>query len=170
MPAGPRRPTRSSAWYPSSNLPRCRSHSAAVRFVAGDRTRNPRIKSLTRACSQQPARDRRAGQQDVAHALGLHCTGSNCNPDCNPACRDAPLPSGPVMAQKADGFVQWPLPALGAAASLAGHLDVAAAGSCGSPALARSPGDRAVPSKPRQTFGPRLQRAMTFESRGTVRA
>jgi hypothetical protein len=75
------------------------------------------------------------------YALRRLPTGSKFNPDCNLLAREASLPSGPVMAQEAEGFVQWPLPALRAAARLAGHLDVAAAGGCGSPALARSPGD-----------------------------
>jgi hypothetical protein len=77
---------------------------------------DPRTKSLTRVCPQQSARDRRAGQQDVVYALRRHPTGSQCNPDCNLLAREASLPSGPVMAQEAEGFVQWPLPALRAAA------------------------------------------------------
>ncbi len=55
---------------------------------------------------------------------------TNCNPDCNPLAWDVPLPPGPVMAQEADGMMQWPLPALGATAGLAGHFDVTAAGAC----------------------------------------
>lgn len=59
---------------------------------------DPRTKSLTRACSRQSVMDRSAGQQDVTHVLGRHRTGSNCTPDCNLLARQAPLPSGPVMA------------------------------------------------------------------------
>lgn len=35
MPAGPGRPTRSSAWYPSSNLPHCRSPTVRVALRLG---------------------------------------------------------------------------------------------------------------------------------------
>jgi hypothetical protein len=101
----------------------------------------PRTKSLTRACSRQSVMDRSAGQQDGTHVLGRHRTGSNCTSDCNLLAWQAPLPSGPVMAQEAEGFVQWPLPAFGATACLAGHLYMAAAGNCCRLAFARSPGD-----------------------------
>jgi len=80
---------------------------------------DPRTKSLTRACSRRSVMDRSASQQDVTHVLGRHRTRSNCTPDCNLLARQAPLPSGPVMAQEAEGFVQWPLPAFGATACLA---------------------------------------------------
>jgi len=59
---------------------------------------DPRTKSLTRACSRRSVMDRSASQQDVTHVLGRHRTRSNCTPDCNLLARQAPLPSGPVMA------------------------------------------------------------------------
>jgi hypothetical protein len=62
----------------------------------------PRTKSLTRACSRQSVMDRSAGQQDGTHVLGRHRTGSNCTSDCNLLAWQAPLPSGPVMAQEAE--------------------------------------------------------------------